>query len=95
MTWKWTSIFPYTQSIQIQSCIQINHLFHHTHKQTYVVADEQVLRFDVSVNHVLAVAVCEGFCHLTDVSRGSVLAESSFGCELLVQLSLGGESVIY
>jgi len=57
-----------------------------------MVAEEQVLGFDVSVDHVLFVAVDERISHLLDVLRRPRLFETSHRSELLVKLALRSKS---
>ena len=53
------------------------------------VADEEVLRLDVAVDHVLRVAVAEGAGELEDVLGALALAETTLGLEVLVELAAG------
>ena len=53
-----------------------------------MVAKEEVLGFDIPVNHVLLVAVNESVGHLLDVLRRPRLFKPRHRLELLVELSL-------
>ena len=53
-------------------------------------ADEQVLRLDVAVNHVLLVAIEQRLGEGRDTSPGATLAKPLALLELLVQLSACG-----
>jgi len=55
--------------------------------------EEQVFRFDISMNHLLTVTVGESVGHLTDVTSRQGLLEPPLGLLLqaLVELALGGE----
>jgi hypothetical protein len=62
-----------------------------TNLQLSIDTKEQILRFDVTMNDMLAVEVYQGVSHLVNVPSTPLLAEASVLAKLLVEFALSCE----